>query len=213
MKITRFTTNLFQENCYLLWSEERKDAFVIDSGMMAEDERKCFDDFVLEKGIIIKRVLLTHVHIDHACSAAYVAQKYGCEIYANVEDADLALNLPIQAEAFHLKISVAPLEIKNAVHDGEIMCLADEQIEALAVPGHSKGGMAYYLSESGSVFVGDSVFAGSIGRTDLWGGSFTDLVESVKAKLLTLPQETVIYPGHGPSTTVGEEKMRNPYLQ
>ena len=93
------------------------------------------------------------------------------------------------------------------------MCLADEQIEALAVPGHSKGGMAYYLSESGSVFVGDSVFAGSIGRTDLWGGSFTDLVESVKAKLLTLPQETVIYPGHGPSTTVGEEKMRNPYLQ
>lgn len=212
MEIKKFTVNAFQENCYLLWNGETKQAIVIDPGMVTAQERNSVDDFITANALAIKAVLLTHAHVDHAASASYISEKYGCDIYANQLDFDLAENLPLQASAFHLRADVKPLmELKN-ICDGDELELCGESIKAIALPGHTRGGMAYYFPNLKSVFAGDSIFLGSIGRTDLWGGNYNDLIFSLKNKILTLPENTVIYPGHGPETNVQEERAYNTYL-
>ena len=114
---------------------------------------------------------------------------------------------------FHLKIDVQPLVIHKYLNTGDTLSLDDESIEVIATPGHSLGGLVYYLPEQKTAIVGDTIFQRSIGRTDLPGGNFSELIESIKTKIFTLPPETVLIPGHGPSTTVGEEICCNPYLQ
>ena len=213
MDIKKFTTNVFQENCYLLWSADSKSAIIIDPGMMTERERIVVDDFIASKNLTLRAVLLTHAHIDHAASASYISEKYGCDVYANKLDFELAEKLPLQAAAFHLRIDVSPLTILKSIGDGSELVIGGENIKAIAVPGHSRGGMAYYFPEHKSVFVGDSIFSGSIGRTDLWGGNMDDLISSVKNNILSLPDDTMIYPGHGPITNVLEEKRYNTYLK
>ena len=119
----------------------------------------------------------------------------------------------MQAQMFHLKIDVQPLVIHKYLIDGDVLTLGDEAIEVIATPGHSLGGLVYYIPNIKTAFVGDTIFQRSIGRTDLPGGNFGELIESIKTKVFKLPHETVLIPGHGPSTTVGEEIRCNPYLQ
>ena len=213
MKIQQFTTNLFQENTFVLWSDKTNDAIIIDPGMMNNSERDIVDKFIADKKLKVNKVLLTHAHIDHAASAAYISTKYGCEVFANLGDNSLAEGLPMQAQMFHLKIDVQPLVIHKYLIDGDVLTLGDEAIEVIATPGHSLGGLVYYLPEQKTAIVGDTIFQRSIGRTDLPGGNFGELIESIKTKVFKLPHETVLIPGHGPSTTVGEEIRCNPYLQ
>lgn len=213
MKIKQFTTNLFQENTFVLWSDKTNDAIIIDPGMMQNYERDIVDRFISDNNLTVNKVLLTHAHIDHAASAAYISTKYGCEVYANLGDNSLAEGLSMQAQMFHLKIDVQPLMIHKYLIDGDVLTLGDETIQVIATPGHSLGGLVYYLPEQKTAIVGDTIFQRSIGRTDLPGGNFSELIESIKTKVFTLPPETVLIPGHGPSTTVGEEIQSNPFLQ
>jgi len=213
MKIEKFTTNIFQENCYLVWNEQSKHGIVIDPGMMNDSERAILEEFISKNHITIQCVLLTHTHLDHAASAKIISQKYDCKIYGSAEDEDLSKNLQMQADFFQLKCTFDSFKIDCYTSDLEELDFANLKIVVLFTPGHTKGGTSYYFPQLQSVFVGDTLFSSSIGRTDLWGGDYDTLISSIKCKIMALPGDTIIYPGHGTKTTVNEEKQYNPFLK
>ena len=213
MKTVRFEVNPFGENTYVAYDEKSRDAVVIDPGMMNQHERDGVIQFLTDHSLHVKCVLITHVHVDHVASAAWLAQQCKAPVYSSEGDSPLSAALPAQAQRFGLRISIEPLSVDKYVKEGDKLLIGGEEIQVIAVPGHSLGGLAFYLPQSNAVFVGDSVFLGSIGRTDLPGGSQSQLIQSVKSKILTLPADTLVLPGHGPSTTVGDEQATNPYLR
>ena len=213
MKISRFIVNPFGENTYILWEEARQDAIIIDPGMLDDDERNAVDGFIEKNQLIVRKVILTHQHADHILSAQYVSDKYEAPIYANIADNYLGEHLQEQADMFGLRCKRLPLVVTNNIKDGDVLKLNSEDIIVLEVPGHSRGGLSFYIPQSCCIFVGDSLFAQSIGRTDLPGGDYEQLLSSIKTKLYPLPEETVVHPGHGGATTIGEEKLYNPYTR
>ncbi len=212
MDVSRFELNPFGENTYILWHKTTKKAIVVDPGMMRDDERDLIVDFLDRHELTLQAVILTHIHIDHVTGAKWLADKYGVKILANKGDELLASSLPLQAQLFGLKIDVPSFNIDQALKDGDELMLGDEKIEVIATPGHSPGGICLYMPDSATVISGDTLFEGSIGRTDLPGGNFDRLISSIKTKLLTLPDDTVVAPGHGYTTTIGAEKQNNPFL-
>lgn len=212
MDVSRFELNPFGENTYILWHKTAKKAIVVDPGMMRDDERDLIVDFLDRHELTLQAVILTHLHIDHVTGAKWLADKYGVKILANKGDELLASSLPLQAQLFGLKIDVPSFNIDQALKDGDELMLGDEKIVVIATPGHSPGGICLYMPDSATVISGDTLFEGSIGRTDLPGGNFDRLISSIKTKLLTLPDDTVVAPGHGYTTTIGAEKQNNPFL-
>ena len=209
---TMMTVNPFGENMYILWDEAKREAVVVDPGMMRDAERKIVTDFITGQELKVTHILLTHLHIDHITSARWLADQTGADVCASALDAQLGQELPQQIQEFHLNIESAPLTIDRELADGDTIPLGDELIQVLHVPGHSPGGLAFYLSQSGLLLSGDTIFYGSVGRTDLWGGDMTQLINSIREKILPLPDETVIASGHGPTTTIADEKRCNPFL-
>ena len=212
MNIVKFTVNPFGENTYILRSDTSSKAIIVDPGMMTASEREAVDRHIVQNALEPQCILVTHMHIDHVASAAWLARNYNVNIKASKADAQLAASLPAQAARFGLKIELKPIEGYDTIGGGDSLSLDDEVINVLASPGHSPGGLAFYLPQSGVVLVGDSLFLGSIGRTDLPGGSHEQLVESIRTNILTLPGETTVLPGHGPQTSVANEKAHNPYV-
>ena len=212
MDVSRFELNPFGENTYILWHKTAKKAIVVDPGMMRDDERDLIVYFLDRHELTLQAVILTHIHIDHVTGAKWLADKYGVKILANKGDELLASSLPLQAQLFGLKIDVPSFNIDQALKDGDELMLGDEKIVVIATPGHSPGGICLYMPDSATVISGDTLFEGSIGRTDLPGGNFDRLISSIKTKLLTLPDDTVVAPGHGYTTTIGAEKQNNPVL-
>ena len=212
MNATMMTVNPFGENMFILWDENSREAVVVDPGMMRDAEREMVTKFIADNNLKVTHVLLTHLHLDHAVSARWLADETGADVCASVLDAQLGQELPQQVSEFHLKIDSAPLTIDRNLADGDILTVGNEPIHVLHVPGHSPGGLAFYLPESSLLVAGDTIFNGSVGRTDLWGGNMFQLVESIREKILPLPDETVIASGHGPTTTVADEKRCNPFI-
>ena len=212
MNATMMTVNMFGENVYILWDEASRDAVVVDPGMMRDAEREMVTNFISEQQLNVKHVLLTHMHIDHITSARWLANETGADVCASAQDAQLGLELPEQVAQFHLKIEAEPLTIDRELVDGDTIPLGEEMIQVLHVPGHSPGGLAFYLPESALLISGDTIFNGSVGRTDLMGGDMAQLLDSIREKIYTLPDETVIASGHGPTTTVADEKRFNPFV-
>ena len=206
------TVNMFGENVYILWDEASRDAVVVDPGMMRDAEREMVTNFISEQQLNVKHVLLTHMHIDHITSARWLANETGADVCASAQDAQLGLELPEQVAQFHLKIEAEPLTIDRELVDCDTIPLGEEVIQVLHVPGHSPGGLAFYLPESALLISGDTIFNGSVGRTDLMGGDMAQLLDSIREKIYTLPDETVIASGHGPTTTVADEKRFNPFV-
>lgn len=209
---TMMTVNPFGENMYILWDETSRDAVVVDPGMMREAEREMVTKFIEGQKLNVTHVLLTHMHIDHITSARWLADKTGADVCASAKDTQLGQELPQQIQEFHLNIDSSPLNIDHELNDGDTIPLGDELIQVLHVPGHSPGGLAFYLPQSGLLLSGDTIFNGSVGRTDLWGGDMAQLINSIREKILPLPDETVIASGHGPTTTIADEKRCNPFL-
>lgn len=212
MNATMMTVNPFGENMYILWDEASRDAVVVDPGMMREAEREMVTKFIDGQKLNVIHILLTHMHIDHITSARWLADKTGADVCACALDAQLGRELPDQVAQFHLKIESEPLVIDHILSDGDVLSLGEESIQVLHVPGHSPGGLAFYLPQSGLLISGDTIFNGSVGRTDLWGGDMAQLINSIREKILPLPDETVIASGHGPTTTIADEKRCNPFL-
>ena len=206
------TVNMFGENMYILWDEETHDAVVVDPGMMRDAEREMVTKFIKGQELNVKHILLTHLHIDHITGARWLADQTGADVCGSALDAQLGRELPEQVAQFHINIETQPLELDRNLADGDTIPLGDEMIQVLHVPGHSPGGLAFYLSQSGLLISGDTIFNGSVGRTDLMGGDMAQLINSIHEKILPLPDETVIASGHGPTTTIADEKRCNPFL-
>lgn len=212
LKIKVFAFNFFDENTYLLWDDATKDAVVIDPGMLFDDERETFDNEVDSLGLKVKTVLQTHLHLDHCFGTNHVVETYGAEVAAHPADAFLGETIVDQCARFGIRIPLQPVRITRPLAAGDQITVGEYVIKALHVPGHSPGGVAFYCEDIATVFSGDSLFRGGIGRTDLPGGSLPLLLQSIKEQLFSLPDDTVVLSGHGPSTTVGEEKRSNPYF-
>ena len=212
MNATMMTVNPFGENMYILWDEASREAVVVDPGMMREGERDMVTKFIGDNNLNVKHVLLTHLHVDHITSARWLADKTGADVCGSALDAQLGQELPEQVAHFRINVEVEPLTVDRDLADGDTIQLGDETIQVLHVPGHSPGGLAFYLPQSALLISGDTIFNGSVGRTDLWGGDMAQLINSIREKILPLPDETVIASGHGPTTTVADEKRFNPFL-
>lgn len=212
LHIKGFEFNMFGETTYVVWNDESREAAIVDAGMSTDAERLAIDSFISNNKLIIKYLLNTHVHLDHAFGVPYSEKKYGIKLSASPLDTPLADRIEQQAVLFHLPIKASNVIITNQLNEGDILFLGDNKLEVIEVPGHTPGGLAFYSPEQHFVLTGDSLFYGSIGRTDLPGGNHATLVKAVTDKLLTLPANTVVYPGHGPSTTIEQELRYNPFL-
>ena len=209
--IQPFEVNYFSENTYVLY-DETKEAVLIDCGCLFPQEQKALSDFIAQKGLTLKRLLCTHLHMDHIFGCEFVYNTYGLSPEAHKMDVDNLPSAGEQAKRFGFPMKVTDIPVKHYLVNGETVTFGESELTVLTVPGHSPGGLAFYNKKNGFVMVGDSLFAGSIGRTDLWGGNQEVLIASINDKLLALPDETIVYPGHGPETRVIDEKLNNPYL-
>ena len=213
MKVSRFVFNMFGVNTYVVWDPESLEAAIIDPGMIDDDERRALDSFIESRNLKVTQLINTHSHLDHIFGNTYIKEKYGLEIKANPADDFLARTLPEQAARFGLRMPLQPQQLDVELHDGDTIFLGKERMEVLSVPGHSPGGIALYCPESNFVITGDTLFPGSMGRTDLPMGDYATLVDAIRRKLLTLPDSTVVLSGHGGETTIGNEKKSNPFLK
>ena len=215
MKVKQFIFNPFQVNCYLLADESTKECVLIDAGMSNQRELRAVTDFIGQEKLTLKAVWLTHCHLDHVMGTGLLANAVDAPIGGPVED---SLGLPdaeSQARMFGLMLSneVAPLA-KN-IKEGDVLKVGETDVQVLDIPGHSYHGLCYYLPTEKVIFTGDVLFYCSIGRSDFgphYGCDGEALVDGIRCKLMSLPPETVVYPGHGPATTIGQEIKCNPYF-
>lgn len=194
-------------NCYIVWDSSTRQAAIIDPGGSTEAILRV----VSERHLRVERVLLTHGHPDHTFCAGEVAKSLGARIA--MHESDTALNeAALQLAALYYDMSgYVPFTADDLLRDGDVIDLGETSLEVMHTPGHSPGGLCF-VTDVG-VFCGDTIFAGSIGRTDFPGGSLDTLLNSIREKLLPLSDDTPLHPGHGPDTTVGSERADNPFLQ
>ena len=212
MKIKQIQNNPFQENTYVVWDEASKEAAIVDCGALFPQEEEKIESFIAENNLKIKYLLNTHAHLDHCFGNAWAAECYGVKPMAHANDETLLAQIGMQAKMFGLPVEVKTVKLGGYLNDGDVLMLGENRIEVIHTPGHSRGGVCFYIPSAGWLISGDSLFAGSIGRTDLEGGSYATLIKSIQERLITLPEETIVYPGHGPYTTIGDEKKMNPFL-
>ena len=201
-----FPVGPFQCNCMILGCEETKTAVVIDPG---EEADRILESLSLHH-LKTAYLLHTHAHLDHIGATDGVQRKTGAVTGLHEDDMVLCENLHIQAALFGLPTPVKP-KIDRFLKDGEALSFGKNQVEVLHTPGHTPGSLSFHVPAFGLI-TGDTLFSGSVGRTDLWGGSHPTLIHSIQKKLLSFPDETSVYPGHGPKTTVGKERRGNPFL-
>ena len=211
MTIKIFTFNPFQENTYLLF-DETKEAVLIDAGCITETEKLTLKRFIDENGLTLKRLINTHLHLDHQFGNKFVADTFGLLPEANQQDEFLLANVVEQARSFGFSVEEEAQALGAYINEDDEIKFGNCSLKAIHVPGHSPGSLAFYSEKEGVVFAGDVLFRNSIGRTDLPYGDYATLILSITKKLLPLPDSTVVYCGHGPSTTIGSEKSSNPYL-
>jgi glyoxylase-like metal-dependent hydrolase (beta-lactamase superfamily II) len=212
IKIQQFTFNFISVNTYLVY-DETKEAILIDCGCMNVGEEAMLSGFISDNKLELKRLLCTHYHIDHIIGNAFIYHTYHLkpEFHAGERTSGMP-SLKQQIARTGITADFEEVEPKRFIEDNEEIHFGVSVLRALLVPGHSPASLAFYNSENGVVFTGDALFQGTIGRTDLWGGDHETLISSIKTKFFTLPDETVIYPGHESTSTIGIEKLTNPYF-
>lgn len=210
MTIKVFTFNPFMENTYLLY-DETNEAVIIDAGCLSEIERSVLKQYIEENGLTLKRLLNTHLHLDHQFGNKFVSETYNIAPEANQLDEFLIDTYPIQTAAFGFNNAGEAQPLGRYIEDGEKIKFGNTELQAIHVPGHSPGSLAFYNEKEGILFSGDVLFLESIGRTDLMGGDHATLINSITERLFILPDKTVVYPGHGDVTTIGYEKQYNPH--
>lgn len=207
LEVLTFTAAGFGENAYLVRGVDAGSAVAIDPGGEARAMAQVLDSRELR----LEAIVLTHAHIDHIEGIAELVRRHGAPIHLHPADREWYDRSADQAVYFGLPFD-APPPVDHPLADGQSLDLAGIRFEVRHAPGHSPGHVILYAREAGVAFVGDVVFQGSIGRSDLPGGDFQQLMRSIRERVLTLPDETVLYPGHGPATTVERERVSNPFL-
>ena len=212
MELKTFVVNPVQVNCYLLW-DETKEAVLIDCGAWFPHEKERIREFVLEKGLDLKHHLNTHLHFDHIFGNAFVEEVFGVKAEANDADWPWAENIGQRVARFGIQYDEKVPSLGRVLNDGDEIIFGNQRIVAIAVPGHSPGSLAYHIPEQKMLFSGDALFRGSIGRTDFADSDHRQFITGIRERLLTLPDDTVVYPGHEMETTIKLEKQFNMYIQ
>lgn len=211
INVKTFVFNDFYQNTYVVFDPVTLQGAIVDPGCSNYDEKKELSDFIEKNGIIVKYLLNTHCHIDHIFGNKFIKEKYNCKFLCGKEDEFLLDLMLEEAKKWGFQMEPSPKPDEYFIPDGELY-LGEVLIRTLHTPGHSPGEYSFYFPAQNICFTGDVLFKEAIGRTDLWGGDFDIISESITKKLFELPDETIIYPGHGEISTIGYEKAKNPYF-
>ena len=206
-KIEKFVIGPIGTNCYVAGNQDTKECFIVDPAVFSEDVM----EYIEKEGLTLKAVLLTHGHGDHIGGIEELVKRYGILVYAHEEEKELLGDAKL-----NMSPSFGPaVEFTDAVYVKDMECLdiAGFHIQVLYTPGHTAGGCSYYLEKEGVVFSGDTLFWGSVGRSDFPTGNTEDLIRSIKEKLMALPDDTIVHAGHRSETTIGYERERNPFIK
>ena len=212
MKIKKFEFNMFPVNCYVV-SDDSGEAVVIDAGCFYPEEKQMLKDYLFDNNLTLKHVLCTHLHLYHIFVNPVLFQEYGLQPEGGQQDEFWLDQASSMARNFGFLYEEKQPALCRYINHDDTITFGDTTLKAIHVPGHSPGSIVYYCEEAACAFAGDVLFQGSIGRADLQGGNFEELREGISSRLFTLPEQTRIYPGHGPSTSIGYEKKNNPFFR
>ncbi|MVN76873.1 MBL fold metallo-hydrolase [Hymenobacter sp. HMF4947] len=212
LRIVSFTFNGFAENTYLLIDEATRATAIVDPGAYSRAEQQTLRDYIELEQLSVKYLLNTHAHIDHVLGNAFVLKTYpGIPFLLHALDLPTLRAVPTYAGPYGFA-AYEPAEPTGELAAGQVIALGESKLEVRFAPGHAPGHVVLYDAAGGQLIGGDVLFKGSVGRTDLPGGDHPTLLKSIETELLTLPDATVVHPGHGPATTIGAERRSNPFL-
>ena len=210
LQIKVLTFNPVQENTYVLYNEFNQ-CIIIDPGCYFDYEKDELKSFIEKNHLVPKMLLNTHCHLDHVFGNKYIAEEYKLTLHIHKNEEELLKMAPASGLMFNLPFDNYKGEL-IFLKEGEVVSLGDDSLKVIYAPGHSPGSICFYCEKQKFIIGGDVLFQNSIGRTDLPGGSMEGLVKNIREKLFTLPGDVTVYSGHGPETTIAEEKESNPYL-
>lgn len=210
-EIAIFTFNAFQENTYILY-DDTKECVIIDPGCSNRAEEEELSNFITKKNLKPVRLIMTHGHVDHMLGNKFVADKYGLDVEIHKDEVSVLMASPRIGMMYGFPVTPSP-EPKHFIEEGDEITFGNTTLKALLTPGHSPASISFFCEVGNFVIGGDVLFRQSIGRTDLPGGNFNTLINSIKTKFFPLGDDVKVFPGHGPDTTIGFEKKFNSYLQ
>ena len=211
LQIKIFPVNPLAANCLVLWEDAGKVCAVADPGFYRPDEEDMFFSFLRDNGLTPDAVLLTHAHFDHCWGAAAVAARFGCPVYMSAADEPVLRGCAAMLDRLRLDKPVEPFDYQD-ITDGQVISAGGAEWKVITTPGHSPGSVCWWCEAAGVLISGDTLFAGSIGRTDLTGGDYDALIKSIMDKVMALPGDTDVLPGHGRPTSIAREAATNPFL-
>jgi hydroxyacylglutathione hydrolase len=212
LQVKIFELSPFAENTYILYNEA-KQAIIVDPGNYHSYEDVQLRTFINDHNLTLLGIYNTHCHLDHVFGVAYIKSTYNIPFAYHKEEQQIAERFQQSVQLFGIPERGAIPAADFYLEEGGVIKIGDDVLDILFVPGHSPGHLCFYCKAQKFVIAGDTLFQGSIGRTDLYKGNHAELIRSIQTQLITLPKETVVYPGHGPSTTIGLEEMNNPFLK
>ncbi len=209
--IKNFVFSPIHENTYVLHNDSNE-CIIIDPGCYFDEEKQQLVDYVKKMGLVAKLLLNTHCHLDHVFGNKFVHETFGLTLHLHTNEQKMLELAPASGLMWGMPFDNYQGDF-IFIKEGDVISLGEDQLKVIETPGHSPGHVCFYCEKQGFIVGGDVLFQGSIGRTDLPGGSFETLIKSIKTKLFLLPDKTIVYSGHGEPTTIGEEKLYNPYLK
>lgn len=212
IKLKTFVFSPFSENTFVVWDENAKDAMIVDPGCLETFEEYELESFISSQGLNVKFLINTHCHIDHIFGNKFIMDKYNPRFYTGKEDVFLLEKAIEQADLFGVSLKPSP-DPDHTLSEDLVLALGNSDAKFIFTPGHTPGEFCIYFEEAKICITGDVLFRLGIGRTDLWGGNYDVLINSIQTKLFTLPEDVTIYPGHGPTSTIGFEKRNNGFVK
>ncbi len=211
MELAIFNFNPFQENTYLLY-DETGECVILDPGCSNKEEEKLLSSYITKHNLKPVRLINTHCHIDHILGNKYISEKYNLDLEIHKGELETLKSGAMIAKMYGIPYELSPLP-KRFIEDNDVVVFGNTALKAILTPGHSPASLSFYNEVENILIAGDVLFHESIGRTDLPGGNHQLLLLSIKNRVLTLPNQTLVFPGHGQKTTIGHERVNNPFLK